>query len=193
MFYVSLGIVLFIFVASLFFRGRFFWFKFIRLFFYFSLLVVFIFLLVLSLVQFLEWQQDDFSKYLLPPHQSINYFIFYCFSRFFLSYIISAAGAFSFLYAAKFLNKKYEEKFFYPEELYFGALGIFLSSFPGFIFYVVFLIAVYLITHLYSSLFTGRSSERLSLYYLWLPIVLFAIIINNYIVQHLPIWQMLKV
>lgn len=192
MFYFSLGIILFVFAAS-FFQGRFFGFKSAKCFFYFSLSAVFVFFAVLCVWQFIEWGNSEPSKYLLPPHQPINYFAFYCFSKFFGPYLISAFGAFSFLLAAMFFNKKSGERFFEPEEPYFGALGIFLSGWPGFLFYAVFLIGAYLLAHIYSLLFVRRTLQRVPLYYLWLPAALFVIIINNFIIQNWQMWSMLKI
>jgi hypothetical protein len=191
MFYFSLGTVFLVFIASLFLRGRFLKRKFAKYSFYFSLLAVFIFILSLCVVQFLKWKAGDFSSYLIPPYQSINYFVSYCFNRFFLQYFISAGIAFLFLFGANFLNKKFGERFFEPEEPYFGAFGIFLSGFPGFIFYVLILAGAYLLFHLY--FLVGRRSVRIPLYYLWLPAALFAIIMNNFIIQNLAVWQALKV
>lgn len=191
MFYVSLGIVFFILLASLFFRRRFFWKKSIKAYFYLSLPAVFIFLLFLCDIQFSQWQQGDISQYLLPPHQPMNYFVFYCFNKFLLPYLISCAAAVSFLFVTKFLNKKRAEKFFEPEEPYFGALGIFLSGFPGFIFYFLLLVAAYLVLHL--CFLVCRRSGRVPMYHLWLPVAIFAIIINNFAIQNLSVWQTLKI
>jgi hypothetical protein len=193
MFYLSIGIILFVFFASLFFKRRFLGQKFAKLSFYFSLLIVFIFFSVLSVMQFFKWEQGDFSKYFIPPYQDMNYLIFYCFSRFFGAYVVSAIGAFVFLILAEFINKKCGERFFYPEEPYLGALSVFIAGFPGFLFYAVFLIAVYLLRHVYSLLPFGVPSGRISLRRLWLPAAIFVIIINNCVIQNLPIWGILKI
>lgn len=193
MFYFSLGAVSLIFVASLFLRGRFLNGKFAKYSFCFSLLAVFIFLLGMSVNQFFEWKQNELSSYLLPPYQSIDYFIYYCFNRFFAAYAISAIISFLFLFSASFLNKKCGECFFEPEEPYFGALAIFLTAWPGFLVYIVFLVFIYFLIHLYSLFVIHDSSKRFSLYYLWLPASLFAIIINNFSIQNIAVWQALKV
>jgi membrane associated rhomboid family serine protease len=145
----------------------------------------------MSVNQFFEWKQNELSSYLLPPYQSINYFIYYCFNRFFAAYAISAIASFLFLFGAKLLNRKCGERFFEPEEPFWGALGVFLSGFPGFIFYALILSGAYLALHFY--FWVRRRPDRIPLYYLWLPAALFAIIMNNFIIQNFALWQALKV
>ena len=147
-----------------------------------------------SYQQFQVWSQNEVSKFLLPPHQNISYFIFYAGARFFAPYLISLAVALIFLFLAQKLNKKYQERFFYLEEPYFGAIAIFLTGHPGWLFYLVILIFIYLVLHL--SLVIGQLSivkgNRISLYYLWLPTGIFVIIISKWL-ESLPLWSLLKI
>jgi len=191
--FLTLIIILSVFTASLFLRGRFFWPKVVRYSFCLSILVIFILLLLFSFLQFTEWKNSEVSQYLLPPHQPISYFIFHSFNQFFLSYLLSFGFALVFLYSAKIFNRKYKERFFEIEEPYLGALGIFLSGWPGLLFYIIFLLVFYLLFHI-SLLFSARSSSfRISLYYLWLPTALFAIIINDVYFSGLGWWNILKI
>ena len=166
--------------------------KLTRAIFIFSIFSIFFLLLYQSYQQYQSWSQNEVSQYLLPPHQSINYFIFYVLARFFAPYLISLAVAILFLFSAKALNKKYQERFFKPEEPYFGALAIFLVSHPGWLFYVVFIISAYLLIHFYSLLITHYSLQRISLYYLWIPTAIFVIIIQRWL-ELLPLWSLLKI
>ena len=166
--------------------------KLTRAIFIFSIFSIFFLLLYQSYQQYQSWSQNEVSQYLLPPHQSINYFIFYAIARFFAPYLISLAVAILFLFSAKALNKKYQERFFKPEEPYFGALAIFLVSHPGWLFYVVFIISAYLLIHFYSLLITHYSLQRISLYYLWIPTAIFVIIIQRWL-ELLPLWSLLKI
>ena len=171
--------------------------------FYGSVVLIFILLFYQSYQQYQSWSQNEVSQYLLPPHQSINYFIFYVLARFFAPYLISLAVAVLFLFSAKALNKKYDERFFEPEEPYFGALAIFLSAHPGWIFYSALLIIIYLITHIvalarnYADSNADRRgketlSYRISMYYLWIPAAIFVIIIQRWL-ELLPLWSLLKI
>ena len=180
-----------IFAASLFLRRRFFWLRFIKVGLYFSFLVVFLLICWLNIIQFRSWSEGELSQYLLPPNRTINYFLLYSFSRFFAPYLTSAVAALIFLYLSKFYNKKYKERFFNPEEPYFGVLAIFLIGHPGWLFYVIFLLFFYFLLSIFYFLFSRRL-VRVPLYYLWLPSAIFVMIINNYWLSSLSIWQVLK-
>jgi len=161
-----------------------------------AVILTFSYLVFQSFQQYWAWAGNELSKNLLPPYQT-NYFIFYVFTRFFAPYLISLAAALVFLFSAKILNKKYEERFFYPEEIYLGASAIFLSGHPGWLFYVVFLLVVYVLVQLffvakYSILNTQYSSPRLSLYWLWIPVAIIVIILMNWL-KTLPWWNLLKI
>jgi len=155
-----------------------------------TIILIFIFLFFQSYQQYQLWLKNDISKHLLPPYQDINYFIFYSLTRFFGPYLISLATGILFLFSAKILNKKYQKRFFYPEEPYFGALAVFLAGWPGLLFYIIFLTLIYLFIHLY-SLFIIHNSQRISLYYLWLPVAIFVILIQKWL-ELLPLWKLLK-
>ncbi len=160
--------------------------------FIFSILFIFVFLSYQSFRQYEIWTQDKISIYLLPPYNSIAYFIFYISTRFFAPYLISLVISILFLFSAKILNKKYQGRFFYPEELYFGALAIFLVSHPGWLIYLVSIIFIYLLLHVFLSIISHFSLQRLSLYYLWLPIAIFVILISEWL-KNILIWQVLKI
>lgn len=191
--HLSLGILILVFGVSLFWRRRSFWFYISKYVFYASPILVFSLLLYKALIEYGLWSQSEISKFLLPPYRDINYFVLYAGFRFFAPSVISLILAILFLYSAKALNRKYEERFFYLEEPYLGALAIFLVSHPGWIFYSIFIILIYLLIHIYSLLITYHLLRRLSLYYLWLPTAIFVIIIDNWWLQSLPFWQILKI
>lgn len=181
-----------------------------------AIILIFVLLFYQSFQQYQSWSQNEVSKYLLPPHRSINYFIFYVLARFFAPYLISLAVAILFLFSAKALNKKYQERFFYPEEPYFGALAIFLVSHPGWIIYIITVILIYLLIQIFTLIYyklhsltiersnaIERSNQleqrlslrevRVSMHYVWLPAAIFVIIIINYWLQTLGWWNLLKI
>lgn len=153
--------------------------------FWISVLLFFIFLVYQTRQQFLLWQNNASSMYLVPPYQGISYFLKYAFYIFFAGPIIALLGAVIFLGLTKLLNKKFQERFFEKEEPYFGALSVFLIGYPGLIFY--------LITVLISGLIgTFITKKRFSAYYLWFPIAIFVILIINIWAKDLSIWQTLR-
>ena len=69
---------------------------------------------------------------------------------------------------------------------------MFLVGHPGWIFYFVFLIVLYLFIHLYYQLIFRRN-ERISPYYLWVPTAIFVIIIGKYLLSGTGFWLLLKI
>jgi len=159
--------------------------------FYFSIFAVFSLLIYYSYQQYIAWASVEPSKFLLPPYQSIDYFIKYIGARFFTPYLISLISALVFFYVAQILNKKYEERFFDSEELWLGALAIFLIGWPGAFFYFIGLIIFYFLLSTFYFLLHGKN-HRLSLYYLWLPLAIFVILINKWLIE-LGLWKLLKI
>ena len=154
-----------------------------RFLFLFSILAVFIILAVYSILQFLLWQGDEISKFLLPPYQSINYFLSYAGIRFFLSYAISLFVAILGLGIGNWLNNRYGKRFFESNELYLFAAALFLTGHPGWFYYLLGLLLVYLLMHLI-SLFVLlilrvnlRLLPRFSVYYLWIAVAILVILV----------------
>ena len=158
----------------------------------FSIFAVFSFLFYDSYLQYSVWSQNEVTKLFLPPHQPINYFLFYVGMKFFGPYLISLIFAFLFFFVAKYLNKKYQERFFYEEEFFIGALAIFLIGYPLAIFYLIGVISIYLLAHFVLAGASKNFGERLSTYYLWLPIAIFVILISEWLVG-LEWWRLLKI
>lgn len=152
-----------------------------------SIFIIFGLLFEQSFQQYQVWSQNEISKFLLPPYQTLNYFVFYVFTRFFVQYLISLATAIIFLIVAKTLNKKYEERFFKPEEFYLAAAGIFLVGYPGMLFYLVLLLILAAIGSIILSFI--KPGERFSLNYLWLPLSLFVILIVYFWLGHTDWWE----
>ncbi len=158
-------------------------FKFI---FWSCVILFFIFLFYQTRQQFLLWQNNSPSFYLLPPYRDISYFLGYSFYVFFAKPIVALLSAIIFLCLARFFNWKFGERFFEEEEPYFGALSIFLVGYPGWIFYLL----ITLTSGLAGAAITKR---RFSAYYLWFPIAIFVIITINIWLKNLSIWQTLKI
>ncbi|MCL5004502.1 MAG: hypothetical protein M1170_00975 [Patescibacteria group bacterium] len=188
--FISLGILVVAFGASLL-KGRPFGIKALKAIFIVAAAAIFSLLIYYSYQQYAVWQSAEPTKFLLPPYQSANYFIKYIGARFFAPYFISLLAGIIFFFIARKMNKKYEERFFEQEELWLGALALFIVGWPGLLFYFIGLILIYLIIHtLYFILNT--SSVRISLYYWWLPLAIFVILINKWLMG-LGVWRLLKI
>jgi hypothetical protein len=138
-----------------------------------------IFIFGITVWQYTAWQTSGFSKYFLPPYQGIGYFIEYVLSRFAGHWLLGALVACTLPPFIMFLNRRFGERFFEREEGYFFSLGILLTGYPGFFFYIalmlgggLFLSLVYAITH------RGRAP----LYSLWFPAGVFVILMEQFLI-----------
>ena len=148
----------------------------------------------LSFVQYQVTSSDPVGMFFLPPYHSIAYFLFFIVVvRIFGPYIISAIIAALFLWVATRYNRKYEGRFFEKEEIQLGALAIFLSGHPGWIFYFVALISLYVLIHLYNLLIRHKNGERIPLYHLWVPTAIFVILISEYLLSGTVFWHLLQI
>lgn len=153
--------------------------------------LIFAFAAYISYEQFQVFKQGPLGLIILTK-EGFLWFLKYARFHIWNEYLISFLGALIILTTFRYFNKKYSERFFEPEEPYFGALAIFLAGYPGWLFYIVGLLSAYLFTHLYSLFIIHNSQKRISLYYLWLPTAVFVILISKYWLQSLQIWQILK-
>lgn len=135
--------------------------------------------LYFSYAQYHVWELSPVGKYLLPPYESLSYFIGYVGSRYLLPSAIALLAAIVFGLAAWYLNKRYDERFFEREEPTLFALGIFLTGYPGFLFYIPLML---FFGALLAIGYTLTRKGRAPLYYLWLPLAIFAILIKVFLV-----------
>lgn len=160
-----------------------------------SLALVFGFAGFNSWQQYQGWLSGSTTKFLLPPYQSFDYFIFYIRFHFFNPYIVSLLIGLLFFFGAEKLNRKYEGRFFEPIEPYLLLISLFLAGTPGWLAYLVVFFGVYFLANIsltaYHFLITKKSGVRIPLFYLWLPSAISTIIINRWLAV-LPIWQVLK-
>lgn len=99
--------------------------------------------LTLSVAQYYIWHSQEFTKLLLPPHQSIKYSLFYSWGRFWMEHIIAFGAALSFYLFLKTL-RSYQERFLDKNEIVFGTLMVLLVGWPNAVVFVplVFIAAV---------------------------------------------------
>jgi len=127
-----------------------------------------------SWVQYGIWAASKYTGVFLEP----NYFFWYAGLKFFAPPLIALIAAIFIGYIARYVNRRFDERFFEPEEISFLRLGIFLTGYPGFFLYLV---LIFLGGILLSSVYLLSSRGRAPLYYLWLPTAIFAILIKIYI------------
>lgn len=91
-------------------------------------------------LQYWGWMQSEFTKLLLPPHQSISVLLHYAWTHFWLNAFISIAGALLFLFILKALATR-NPRYFEEGEVELGALMALLAGWPQ---AVIFVPAVFL-------------------------------------------------
>ncbi|MBI4812424.1 hypothetical protein HY798_03230 [Candidatus Falkowbacteria bacterium] len=94
----------------------------------------------LTVGQYYTWSVNKFTKLLLPPHQSVKYFLLYSWTHFWFNVVISAALAAVFYLFLRLLKKR-KERFFEEGEVELGFLCALLAGWPNF---VIFLPAVFI-------------------------------------------------
>ena len=133
--------------------------------------------------QFLAWQGSEFSKYFLPPYQSIGYFLGYVARHFWAPYAVSAAVACIAYGAFLWANRVRGNMLFEREEVGFVAAGIFLAGHPGYVAYAMLVAAAYVAVSLGRFAVT-RKNERISFYRFWLPCAVLTILGRLYLARY---------
>jgi hypothetical protein len=144
----------------------------------------------LSFLQYVSWHAGSLSSLLLPPNRNISYFLEYVGWRFWTPAIISLIVSLAFIWAAKKINIKYEQRFFESEEPYLAGTGIVVLGYPGLLVYLVLFIFLFFVVNLAVTLIK-RGGYRVSPYYLWIPASLVAILINELWLSHASWWSQL--
>lgn len=124
--------------------------------------LAFVYLIWIAYLQFRAFQGGVLGLTLGRP-DTFLWFLGYVRLHFWNEYLLSLPAAILFALIAGYFNKKYNERFFEKEELYLIALGILLTGYPAFIFYIPLVLLVSIIA---SALFVKRG-ERLPLYHFW--------------------------
>jgi hypothetical protein len=152
--------------------------------FYLTILVFTFWSLFLSLAQYFVWKNHQFSKYLLPPYQKIDYYLSYAYFHFWRDFIFRLIGVLIIILLMNFLNFVFRRDIFYDDE---KILVPYLSLFFRFPYNALFLLIgffalflIILISH-FPSLTSNRYSFRQ--YWFYLALILFFIqpfILSNY-------------
>jgi hypothetical protein len=155
-------------------------------------IVLVLFLMYSTRQQFNTWSADSVAQYLLPPFQAIDYFLLYVLFRVWMPFMISAAVTALFLWWAHRYNRRHEGKVFYSDELWVVASAILLMSWPGLVVYVLVMVVLFTTVSLSIQAVKGRDF-RVSPYYFWIPAALFAILISELWLEHMPVWSLLVI
>lgn len=138
--------------------------------------------------QYYLWHNNAVSKLLLPPFQSISYFIGYVNYHFIMPVILPIVIGIVILLAVKLINKFSQFKFFDKSEILMVFYGIILVGHPQWIIYVFSVLVFGILIHVLGLIFKKLNfGERFSLKYLWLPLAFIIFVIGDNLLKWFPI------
>ncbi|MFA5083950.1 MAG: hypothetical protein WC475_00990 [Candidatus Paceibacterota bacterium] len=176
MFYWLLGILVLTEGASFFAKRRSFVFK--KLFIG-AIILVFGLLVFQALAQYQVWSGNALSRYLIPPYQSIAYFLKYSFTHFFENYLISLIAGILFLWLADSLNNRHQKRFFEEGEPYLGALAVFVMGQPLWLVYFIAVMSFGVLGTIFLKFRAKTRNSRFPFYYFWIPVAIIIMIIDK--------------
>ncbi|MEK7195595.1 MAG: hypothetical protein AAB655_02785 [Patescibacteria group bacterium] len=132
-----------------------------------------------TVLQYNAWKSSMLTAFFLPPYQGIGYFYSTVGYNIFSPWLLSALASVVIVRLAWFGNRKFGERFMETEEFGLMRLGIFLNGYPGFLFYILFVLAAAI---LISAFYSLTSLGRAPLYYLWIPLAIVSILVKNLII-----------
>ncbi len=148
-----------------------------------SLFILACILAYMSREQFLAWQGNELSRYLVPPYRDWGYFIGYAYRHLWAPYVVSACAGAAIACAAAYANRRRGGIFFEAEEPYFIAFAVFIIGHPGWVAYLLVVLAAYLFVSV-GRLLMSRKAERVPFYRFWLPCAVLAFAVRAYLVRY---------
>lgn len=138
------------------------------------------------------WKQGSPAKFLLPPYQSIRYFIGYVGYRFVVPILSVILVGALFFFVSKIIDHIFQNRIFYLEEHWLIFYGIIIVGHPLWIFYLFAMLVFGVVTYLLGIIFHGlKFGEFFSLRYLWLPLALLILLFQNWLIKF-PFFYSLK-
>lgn len=134
----------------------------------------------LTCQQYLIWSASPFARLLLPPTTSIAYFIQYALTNFWTAPLIAMSAALLGLVATTIMNRRFQNRFFWPGEPWIFATALLLVGHPGWLLYVPLLLLVFLAWQIFFAVFHKNHKERASLYYLWVSGAIVTVILGTW-------------
>ena len=127
-------------------------------------------------LQYAGWKAHPLSRFLLPPYRPLLYFFSYVGWRVFAPWLFAFCAAVVAARIADYANRRCGGRFFEPGETRLFGFGVFMTGYPGFLLYVVCMLAA---GFLLSFLYILRKKGRAPFFSLWLPVAIFAILLKN--------------
>lgn len=122
---------------------------------------------------------NPLAKFLLPPYISWIEFFTYWFVQFAAEYAVALAIAGVALWVMRWLNRRFQDRFFYPSEFWLLLLSVLYAGHPGWLVFSFFLFIGLLVLAVFKR-------QRVSFYYLWLPASALALITIQILIAKVP-------
>ncbi len=126
------------------------------------------------------WLHNPAAKNLL----AFNYVLKYSFNTYWASALFAMFSGFLFFKLIVFLNRKFNNRFFYDQEPYLVLLGIVINPWPMLLFFVLSSIAILLliqILNIFIKILNLRnkntSLERIPMLYIWIPAMVLSLFV----------------
>jgi hypothetical protein len=156
-------------------------------------IVFFVYGLTLSYFQFLSFKNHPISQFLLPPYQSIFWFLSYIFNHYFKIFFFRIIGGLVNLFLVYFINLIFKNTIFYKEEYKIIFMTSLMIDFPLNLLLILFVFFFVFLNHIlyFFRLKSFNKDKKISTKTFWLPIVFLFIIINIYIIKNLDYFKFL--
>jgi hypothetical protein len=135
--------------------------------------------MLLSFAQYSIWKIGNYG--LLPPHQSISYFLGYAWYHFFKASIFSMVFSFILFSGMVVMNRMAGNRFFYKEEPYLAAFGALSIKWPIGILVMGLVLFFGLLFQLIFKICSKSSGARVPLLYFWLPAIVISLVFGDII------------
>src|SRR3989344_5321451 len=122
---------------------------------------------------------DPLGRFLLPPHITWWDFLSYWFIQFSVEYAVAFAIAGLGFWKMHWLNKRFQERFFYPSEFWLLLLSVLYAGHPGWLVFGIFMLIALLVLVILKN-------QRVSFYYLWLPASALTLITIQILISKIP-------
>lgn len=116
-----------------------------------------------SVLQYFAWKKDPgIGSYLLPPHQSWNYFAGYVYLHFFYATLLTIVSMAIFYFALKVISK-HRAEIFEEGEIELGTLCALISGWPGFVIFAPLSFLILIAFSLVRKLFKNKQFTTITI------------------------------
>jgi hypothetical protein len=105
--------------------------------------------------QYYVWSQNNFTRFFLPPHQSISYLFIYSGDHYWLNGVFAVACAALFVLLLKAL-RRHNERYFDDGEVELGAAVALIVGWPGFISFLLIVFPSVILVSIIRRIFFGE-------------------------------------